>query len=217
MDTTLPKGWYTSKGVWGGILTSLLPLALLFHHFFPTVPLPSIDDTSGTLATLGALAATAYTIYGRVVAKTVIATPATTAAAAAKVVSVLLLFCLVTTMLMLNACTTTPDQKQTLYVVETAYTDITNDEVAYAKLSVADPAVVAKMKAVDTQVYAALVSYRTAVEAGQTPASTALSVIVSNYQTLLSDAGLLSAISPGTQTAINAAITALQLFLPATT
>src|SRR5262249_29874217 len=68
----------------------------------------------------------------------------------------------------LAACQSPPDQKQALYAVESAYVLVANDEAAAIGAGVVPPDAAAAMRATDTTLYAALVAWRTSVEAGDT-------------------------------------------------
>jgi hypothetical protein len=107
-------------------------------------------------------------------------------------------------------CASSP--KQQLDVVEEAYVLVVNDETTYAKSAVANPDIVAEMKAIDAQIYPVIVRYRTAVEAGATPAKADAAAILAALSQVDTDLVNAKAIGPTTGAAVQAALSALSLY-----
>ena len=106
------------------------------------------------------------------------------------------------------SCATTPTPRQTLYAVESAYTMLANDEATAIKAKVVPAAVAAKMKAIDSQLYADLLVYRTAVEGGASVKVATLTSLKAGLGTLRTT--LASNLSAQTAGQVQAAIALLQ-------
>jgi hypothetical protein len=116
--------------------------------------------------------------------------------------------------LALSACSTAsnpvapsaPDQKQALYAVESAYALIANDEASAIRTSAVPPAAADAMRATDNTLYAAIVAWRTGVEAGGVAAPDAIAAVQTALQGLVNQLNAAKALSPQALAAADAAL-----------
>jgi len=106
----------------------------------------------------------------------------------------------------LSACQSAPDQKQALYAVESAYVLVANDETAALGAGAVPPAAAAAMRATDATLYAALVAWRSSVEAGDSAATGAVAGVQTGPQGLVDQLAAAKALSPPALAAADAAL-----------
>jgi hypothetical protein len=106
----------------------------------------------------------------------------------------------------LAACQSAPDQKQALYAVESAYVLVANDEAAAINTGAVPRDAAAAMRATDTTLYAALVAWRTSVEAGNGAVPGAIEGVQTGLQGLVNQHTAAKALSPPALAAADAAL-----------
>ena len=99
-----------------------------------------------------------------------------------------------------------PDQKQALYAVESAYALIANDEANAIRTGAVPATAADAMRATDSTLYAAIVAWRTGVEAGNGAAADTLAAVQTGLQGLVNQLEAAKALSPQTSAASDAAL-----------
>jgi hypothetical protein len=99
-----------------------------------------------------------------------------------------------------------PDQKQALYAVESAYALAASDEATAIRTGVVPAAAADAMRATDNTLYAAIVAWRTGVEAGNGAAADAIAAVQAGLQGLVNQLEAAKALSPQTLAAADAAL-----------